>query len=90
MPRIEVAPETLDELANAIRSARQDYQQINDRLVSQVNALESEWHGASQQAFFQSFNEWQAYLSSALLLFDTISAELGALSQRLSESSSDS
>ncbi|MGE6365210.1 WXG100 family type VII secretion target [Bacillus paramycoides] len=57
MVQIKVTPEMLEEVANRVSNTRHTLESIHNNLCNQIDYLCSQWIGASNQRFFQMFND---------------------------------
>ena len=57
MPEIQLTPEMLRSEAQKMNSQRDQLTDTVNKIKTLVDSLESGWHGQTQQAFVNSFNE---------------------------------
>jgi WXG100 family type VII secretion target len=82
MDELIVPAEELHIVASEFSTASKESQVIIDRLGKVTKQLEEKWVGATQQAFYKHYTEWEAHMRIYATLLNNIADELHGLAER--------
>lgn len=82
MARIRITPEQVDGVSREFKNGSAQSQELISRLTSQVESMQSEWEGMTQQRFYQQFSQAKQGMTQFVQLLEQISQELDSISQR--------
>lgn len=85
MARILVTPEELRQSASLFATNSQQTSEMISTLTSEVHNLSSVWEGASQSAFFESFEALVPTLQQFVEILEGINQQLTAVADTIEE-----
>jgi WXG100 family type VII secretion target len=82
MDELIVPADELHIVATEFSTASKESQAIIDRLDKATKQLEEKWVGATQQAFYKHYTDWEAHMRIYAMLLKNIAGELHGLAER--------
>lgn len=79
MEALRIPVDELQHVAHEFRTASQESQAMLARLEKVTSDLEEQWGGATQQAFYSHYKQWQMQMQLYAALLQSIALELETL-----------
>lgn len=82
MARIKVAPEQVKGVANQFKQASQQSQDMVSRLGQQMQSLQPDWEGMTQQRFYGEYEQWKNQMQQFTQMLNSIGQQLDTIADR--------